>query len=167
MTTFTVLALDRKLEQLSASLRVRFHFPTRLPEGVETWRMQECAALRAAAGRKWTNLGGWASYLIVPRLSLVTGFAFRIQNLTWTHWWFSGRILACHAGGPGSIPGQCIRTFLFFFFFFFIFAFFLFPSTRRSQLRKSRCFSMVWFSCCWHIFSMRTFSLSASFFRLC
>ncbi|XP_003209716.3 interleukin-34, partial [Meleagris gallopavo] len=23
------------------------------------------------------------------------------------HWWFSGRILACHAGGPGSIPGQC------------------------------------------------------------
>ena len=29
------------------------------------------------------------------------------------HWWFSGRILACHAGGPGSIPGQCIR-FLYF-----------------------------------------------------
>ena len=23
------------------------------------------------------------------------------------HWWFSGRILACHAGSPGSIPGQC------------------------------------------------------------
>ena len=22
--------------------------------------------------------------------------------------WFSGRILACHAGGPGSIPGRCI-----------------------------------------------------------
>ena len=21
--------------------------------------------------------------------------------------WFSGRILACHAGGPGSIPGRC------------------------------------------------------------
>ena len=21
------------------------------------------------------------------------------------HWWFSGRILACHAGGLGSIPG--------------------------------------------------------------
>lgn len=27
------------------------------------------------------------------------------------HWWFSGRILACHAGGPGSIPGQCNRNF--------------------------------------------------------
>jgi hypothetical protein len=24
------------------------------------------------------------------------------------HRWFSGRILACHAGGPGSIPGRCI-----------------------------------------------------------
>ena len=23
------------------------------------------------------------------------------------HWWFSGRILACHAGCHGSIPGQC------------------------------------------------------------
>ena len=23
------------------------------------------------------------------------------------HRWFSGRMLACHAGGPGSIPGQC------------------------------------------------------------
>ncbi|KAL1117268.1 hypothetical protein AAG570_004594 [Ranatra chinensis] len=24
------------------------------------------------------------------------------------HRWFSGRMLACHAGGPGSIPGRCI-----------------------------------------------------------
>jgi hypothetical protein len=23
------------------------------------------------------------------------------------HWWFSGRMLACHAGDPGPIPGQC------------------------------------------------------------
>ena len=29
------------------------------------------------------------------------------------HWWFSGRILACHAGGPGSIPGQCSSLNLF------------------------------------------------------
>ena len=27
--------------------------------------------------------------------------------------WFSGRILACHAGGPGSIPGRC-KVFLIF-----------------------------------------------------
>ncbi len=23
------------------------------------------------------------------------------------HWWFNGRILACHVGEPGPIPGQC------------------------------------------------------------
>ncbi len=23
------------------------------------------------------------------------------------HWWFNGRILDCHAGDPGPIPGQC------------------------------------------------------------
>ena len=34
------------------------------------------------------------------------------------HWWFSGRILACHAGGPGSIPGQCTIILIFFFFTF-------------------------------------------------
>ena len=27
------------------------------------------------------------------------------------HRWFSGRILACHAGGPGSIPGRCTFRF--------------------------------------------------------
>ena len=25
--------------------------------------------------------------------------------------WFSGRMLACHAGGPGSIPGRCSNSF--------------------------------------------------------
>ena len=36
------------------------------------------------------------------------------------HWWFSGRILACHAGGPGSIPGQCTKLFFFFFSNFYV-----------------------------------------------
>ena len=27
--------------------------------------------------------------------------------ITRKHRWFSGRMLACHAGGPGSIPGRC------------------------------------------------------------
>ena len=27
--------------------------------------------------------------------------------LSSAHRWFSGRMLACHAGGPGSIPGRC------------------------------------------------------------
>ncbi len=29
------------------------------------------------------------------------------------HRWFSGRMLACHAGDPGSIPGRC-KTFIFY-----------------------------------------------------
>ena len=31
------------------------------------------------------------------------------MDLGLSHWhrWFSGRMLACHAGGPGSIPGRC------------------------------------------------------------
>ena len=33
-------------------------------------------------------------------------------SLQW-HWRFSGRILASHAGDPGSIPGQCIVVVLF------------------------------------------------------
>ena len=28
-------------------------------------------------------------------------------SLSCKHRWFSGRMLACHAGGPGSIPGRC------------------------------------------------------------
>ena len=39
-----------------------------------------------------------------------------IQSLFFTcyreHWWFSGRILACHAGDRGSIPRQCNLCFL-------------------------------------------------------
>ena len=27
------------------------------------------------------------------------------------HRWFSGRMLACHVGGPGSIPGRCNQIF--------------------------------------------------------
>ena len=33
------------------------------------------------------------------------------------HRWFSGRMLACHAGGPGSIPGRCIFYFSFSLFY--------------------------------------------------
>ena len=36
----------------------------------------------------------------------VSNSTFAIQ-----HRWFSGRMLACHAGGPGSIPGRCIFFF--------------------------------------------------------
>ncbi|KNC23769.1 hypothetical protein FF38_13815 [Lucilia cuprina] len=32
-----------------------------------------------------------------------------VTNFNHKHRWFSGRMLACHAGGPGSIPGRCNR----------------------------------------------------------
>ena len=38
--------------------------------------------------------------------------ALQVNQRAVEHWWFSGRILACHAGGPGSIPGQCRAAFL-------------------------------------------------------
>ena len=37
--------------------------------------------------------------------------ALQVSHEAAEHWWFSGRILACHAGGPGSIPGQCRAAF--------------------------------------------------------
>ena len=47
----------------------------------------------------------------------------RRQAATVKHWWFSGRILACHAGDRGSIPRQCT---------------FLFPSKFDRALNKTR-----------------------------
>ena len=41
-----------------------------------------------------------------------TDMSFAIYSVS-EHRWFSGRMLACHAGGPGSIPGRCRRTFAF------------------------------------------------------
>ncbi len=35
-------------------------------------------------------------------------------TLIWKHRWFSGRMLACHAGGLGSIPGRCSICFDYF-----------------------------------------------------
>ena len=37
----------------------------------------------------------------------VLGKTSVFSTLTHEHRWFSGRMLACHAGGPGSIPGRC------------------------------------------------------------
>ena len=55
--------------------------------------------------------------------------------LVWRHWWFSGRILACHAVGPGSIPGQCIPI-----FFWPFWQFFFWPAEKRVSSK---------FPCCW------------------
>ena len=43
-----------------------------------------------------------ASFYLILALSIVI----------YEHRWFSGRMLACHAGGPGSIPGRCNLLFL-------------------------------------------------------
>ncbi len=42
--------------------------------------------------------------IIGPTLPKSITYACQVGHV---HWWFSGRMLACHAGGPGSIPGQC------------------------------------------------------------
>jgi hypothetical protein len=49
--------------------------------------------------------GGDTDYRTRHALAQVFGYNHK-------HWWFSGRMLACHAGGPGSIPGQCIYFYL-------------------------------------------------------
>ncbi len=41
----------------------------------------------------------------------------RLDNLSDMSWWFSGRILACHAGDPSSILGYDTEIFFSFFFF--------------------------------------------------
>ena len=41
-----------------------------------------------------------------PRIRSLVPSTFRAS--WFRHRWFSGRMLACHAGGPGSIPGRCI-----------------------------------------------------------
>ena len=32
-----------------------------------------------------------------------------VGSISMWHWWFSGRILACHVRDLGSIPSQCSR----------------------------------------------------------
>ena len=48
---------------------------------------------------------GWLKWRDGSLLSLVW---LRLGAVLRVHRWFSGRMLACHAGGPGSIPGRCI-----------------------------------------------------------
>ena len=38
---------------------------------------------------------------------LMIGVTACLVTASCWHQWFSGRMLACHAGGPGSIPGWC------------------------------------------------------------
>ena len=40
------------------------------------------------------------------KLSKITFTQSKTFPFLYKRWWLSGTILACHAGGPGSIPGQ-------------------------------------------------------------
>ena len=55
-----------------------------------------------------TPLSNWWSEWIVVHVLEASGSGRSPESCGRSkHWWFSGRILACHARGPGSIPGQC------------------------------------------------------------
>ncbi len=43
----------------------------------------------------------------LARDSTSIGTKLELNKYLIKHRWFSGRMLACHAGGPGSIPGRC------------------------------------------------------------
>ena len=47
-----------------------------------------------------------------PHIDLIMGQHGKQIMQVYKHRWFSGRMLACHAGGPGSIPGRCKFFFL-------------------------------------------------------
>ena len=52
-------------------------------------------------------------YFFLPTAIPAIFFVFlALSRYTCEHRWFSGRMLACHAGGPGSIPGRCNLLFL-------------------------------------------------------
>ena len=55
---------------------------------------------------RWNHVSMKCKILIVINLFLNTS-ASKCK-----HRWFSGRMLACHVGGPGSIPGRCILALL-------------------------------------------------------
>ena len=51
---------------------------------------------------------GWSSSSVsLVGCILVWCLVSHERELVWQHRWFSGRMLACHAGGPGSMSGRC------------------------------------------------------------
>ena len=101
--------------------------------------------VRASPGARYFERRTPKNFLIRPwQDSIVFSFyempqiALNIMTVSsCRHRWFSGRMLACHAGGPGSIPGRCI----FFLFFFaskqmqqeFQYDLLLFPPIQRKK----------------------------------
>jgi hypothetical protein len=51
------------------------------------------------------------TFVSAATFNFLSSNCFVSHRTTTKHRWFSGRMLACHAGGPGSIPGRCIESF--------------------------------------------------------
>ena len=54
----------------------------------------------------------WNHVSMKCKILIVINFFLNTSARNCKHRWFSGRMLACHVGGPGSIPGRCILALL-------------------------------------------------------
>ena len=86
---------------------VSFHVGMCLTQGavVAEWlrRLTRNQFPSGSVGSNPTDRGIFLTYDILQNfVELCCDTALKV----W-HRWFSGRMLACHAGGPGSIPGRC------------------------------------------------------------
>jgi hypothetical protein len=64
------------------------------------------------SGSAGSNPADCDTIFIIPFLLLADMLPYFGMCKEIQHRWFSGRMLACHAGGPGSIPGRCKYFFL-------------------------------------------------------
>ena len=71
-----------------------------------TWEVVGNADYQAPAQAYWIRVSLWRWD---PAIYVLTSLGRYPQH--WFYHWFSGRILACHMGGPGSIPTQWFVTF--------------------------------------------------------
>ena len=67
-----------------------------------------CLAQRMIGQCSHVSSRGWSSSSVsLVGCILVWCLVFHERELLRQHRWFSGRMLACHAGGPGSMSGRC------------------------------------------------------------
>ena len=71
-----------------------------------TWEVVGNTDYQAPAQAYWIRVSFWRWN---PAICVLTSLGRYPQH--WFYHWFSGRILACHMGGPGSIPTQWFVTF--------------------------------------------------------
>ena len=92
--------------------------PTMLVDFVAMQQCSSCGRVVKATDSKSVSL--WERRFESCRLRYYFSYTLWLSYCWHTYWlsdfvrrketqhrWFSGRMLACHAGGPGSIPGRC------------------------------------------------------------